>query len=236
MSGLDRTRFYDTLLPYARAGTAGFARGELDPTRPFIRPMAATPRRGAPAPAPPATAGPTTLSPSEAQAVTGQAAELAQAGQFSQATDILTAVIGRCATDDALADELRFSLANVLFVAGSYRRALTEFETAGARLARSTGAGWPHVLARVSMASPIAGYRWRRAAWSIRVQIILASSSASCSVAAMPSRACEGRSPSRWTRWSRRNGTLLPGRVVSRSCTQPERLRLRPNARPRAQS
>ena len=40
---------YDTLLPYARADAAGLARGELDPTRPFIRPMAATPRRGTPA-------------------------------------------------------------------------------------------------------------------------------------------------------------------------------------------
>jgi Protein kinase domain len=112
---------YDTLLPYAHADTAGFARGELDPTRPFTRPMAATPRRGTPAPAPLATAGPTKLSPSEAQAVTDQAVELAQAGQFSQATDILTAAIGRCAAD-ALADELRFSLANVLFVAGSNHR------------------------------------------------------------------------------------------------------------------
>ena len=102
--------------------------------------MAATPRRGTPAPAPPATAGPTSLSPSEAQAVTEQAADLAQAGQFSQATDILTAAIGRCAADDTLADELRFSLANVLFLAGSYRRALTEFETAGARLAERYGA------------------------------------------------------------------------------------------------
>ena len=37
---------YDTLLPYARAGTASPVRSELDPTRPFTRPMAATPRRG----------------------------------------------------------------------------------------------------------------------------------------------------------------------------------------------
>jgi tetratricopeptide (TPR) repeat protein len=137
---------YDTLLPYAHADMAGLARGELDPTRPFIRPMAATPRRGTPAPAPLATAGPTTLSPSEAQAITEQAAELAQAGQFSQATDILTAAIGRCAADDALADELRFSLANVLFVAGSYRRALTEFEAAGARFAERYGAADALVL------------------------------------------------------------------------------------------
>jgi hypothetical protein len=130
---------YDTLLPYTRADAASPARDELDLTRPFVRPMAATPRRATPAPAPPATAGRTTLSTSEAQAVTEQAAELAQGGQFSQATDILTAAIGRCAADDTLADELRFSLANVLFLAGSYRRALMEFETAGTQLAERYG-------------------------------------------------------------------------------------------------
>jgi len=131
---------YDTLLPYARADTASLARDDLDPTRPFIRPMAAPPRRGTPAPAQPATAGLTTLSPSEAQAITEQAAEFAQAGQFAQATDILTAAIGQCASDDPLADELHFSLANVLFLAGAYRRALIEFETAGARLTERYGA------------------------------------------------------------------------------------------------
>ena len=130
---------YDTLLPYARSGATIPVRGELDPTRPFTRPMAATPRRPTPGPAPLAAAGPTSLSPSEAQAVTEQAAELARAGQFSQATDILSAAIGRCASGDALADELRFSLANVLFLAGSYRSALTEFEAAGARLAERYG-------------------------------------------------------------------------------------------------
>jgi serine/threonine protein kinase len=130
---------YDALLHYASDSTASLARSELDPTRPFIRPMAATPHRGTPAPAPLAV-GPTTLSPSEAQSVTERAADLAQAGQFTQATDILTAAIGRCAADAALAGELRFSLANVLFLAGSYRRALTEFETAGAQLAEQYGA------------------------------------------------------------------------------------------------
>ncbi|HEX2821167.1 MAG TPA: hypothetical protein VHO07_13515, partial [Streptosporangiaceae bacterium] len=79
-------------------------------------------RRTGGLPVPELISDPTTLSPSEAQAVTDQAAELAQAGQFSQATDILTAAIRRCVTDDALADELRFSLANVLFVAGSNHR------------------------------------------------------------------------------------------------------------------
>ena len=137
---------YDTLLPYARAGTASLIRSELDPTQPFTRPMAAAPRRGAPVPAPPAPAGPTSLSAGDAQVVTEQAAELAKAGQFSQAIDILTAAIGRCAADDVLADELRFSLANVLFLAGSYRSALTEFETAGARLAEQYGTGDTLVL------------------------------------------------------------------------------------------
>jgi serine/threonine protein kinase len=130
---------YDTLLPYVLAGTARPFRGDLDPTRPFTRPMAASPRRAAPLPVPTATAGPTSLSEAEADAVTAQAADLAKAGQFSQATDVLAAAIGRCATDDILANELRFSLANVLFVAGSYHRALAEFEAAGTRFTEHYG-------------------------------------------------------------------------------------------------
>jgi Protein kinase domain len=135
---------YDTLLPHARAGTA--MRSGLDPTRPFTRPMAASPRRGAPSPAPAAPTGPTSLSSAEADVVTARAAELAEAGQFSQATDVLTAAIARCSPGDILADELRFSLANVLFLAGSYRSALTEFEAAGARLAERYGPGDTAVL------------------------------------------------------------------------------------------
>lgn len=130
---------YDTLLPHARAGTGSALRGELDPTRPFTRPMAASPRRGTPLPVPAAPAGPTSLSSAEADAVTAQAADLAEAGQFSQATDVLAAAIARCATGDILADELRFHLANVLFLAGSYRRALAEFEAAGSRFGEHYG-------------------------------------------------------------------------------------------------
>jgi serine/threonine protein kinase len=130
---------YDTLLRYAQAGTGSTLRGELDPTRPFTQPMAASPRRGAPLPVPAAPAGPTSLSSAEADAVMAQATDLAEAGQFSQATDVLAAAIARCAAGDILADELRFRLANVLFLAGSYRRALTEFEAAGNRFAEHYG-------------------------------------------------------------------------------------------------
>jgi len=130
---------YDTLLPQAWAGTGSTLRDELDPTRPFTRPMVASPRRGAPLPVPAAPVGPTSLSSAEADAVMAQAADLAEAGQFSQATDVLTAAIARCAAGDILADELRFRLANVLFLAGSYRRALAEFEAAGTRFAEHYG-------------------------------------------------------------------------------------------------
>ncbi len=129
---------YDTLLPHARAGTESTLRGELDLTLPFTRPMAASPRRAAPLPVP-AAAGPTSMSSAEADAVMAQAADLAEAGQFSQATDVLAAAIARCAAGDILADELRFRLANVLFLAGSYRSALAEFEAAGNRFAEHYG-------------------------------------------------------------------------------------------------
>lgn len=129
---------YDTLLPHARADTGSTLRGELDPTLPFTRPMAAPPRRGALLTVP-AAAGPASMSSAEADAVMAQAADLAEAGQFSQATDVLAAAIARCAADDILADELRFRLANVLFLAGSYGSALAEFEAAGNRFAEHYG-------------------------------------------------------------------------------------------------
>jgi len=142
----DADEIYETLLPYARTGTAGIVRGELDPTRPFTRPMAAIPRRDVPAPVPPESATLAPLSDSEADAAAAQAADLAEAGQFAQATDILAAAIARCAAGAMLAAELRFSLANVLFLAGSYRRALAEFEAAGAQLTERYGAGDRSVL------------------------------------------------------------------------------------------
>ena len=59
--------------------TGSTLRGELDQTRPFTRPMAASPRRGAPLPVPAAPAGPTSLPPAEADAVMAHAADLAEA-------------------------------------------------------------------------------------------------------------------------------------------------------------
>ncbi len=120
----DADDVYETLLPFAQTGRAGTTRGELDPTRPFTRPMAAIPRRDVFAPVQPASATLPPLSETEAAAVAARAADLAEAGQFAQATDVLEVAIARCGTGDVLAAELRFSLANVLFLAGSYRRAL----------------------------------------------------------------------------------------------------------------
>ncbi|HEV8651355.1 MAG TPA: serine/threonine-protein kinase [Actinomycetes bacterium] len=142
----DAGDIYETLLPYARTSTSGVVRDELDPTRPFTRPMAATPRRDAPAPVPLESASLAPLSESEADAATAQAEELAKAGHFARATDVLLAAIARCGSGDVLAAELRFSLANVLFVAGSYRRALAEFQAAGAQFTERYGAGDRSVL------------------------------------------------------------------------------------------
>jgi serine/threonine protein kinase len=54
---------YDALLPYTMSGESTPPRSDLDPTRPFSRPMSATPRRR-PAPAVPAVRE--SLSPTEA--------------------------------------------------------------------------------------------------------------------------------------------------------------------------
>jgi hypothetical protein len=74
------------------------------------------------------------------QLVTG-AEEVARfnAVPVSQATDVLGAAIARCAADDILGNELRFRLANVLFLPGSYGTAVAEFEMAGNRFAEHYG-------------------------------------------------------------------------------------------------
>ena len=142
----DADDIYEALLPYARSGAAGSVRGELDPTSPFTRPMAAIPRRDVPASPAPAPARLAPLSETEADAAVAQAADLAEAGQFAQATDVLEAAIARCAVGGMLAAELRFKLANVLFLAGAYRRALAEFQAAEARFAEQYGPDDPSVL------------------------------------------------------------------------------------------
>ncbi|MEV0664261.1 protein kinase [Actinomadura luteofluorescens] len=125
----DAAAVYEVLLPYAREGGDGASRDDLDPALPFVRPMAAAPRkRVAPSPAPSRDVRP--LTAEEADRAMEEAQRLVADDQFSQAVDVLTAAIERSGHDALLAAEVRFGLANVLFLADSHRRALAEFEAA----------------------------------------------------------------------------------------------------------
>ncbi|MGN9895022.1 protein kinase domain-containing protein [Micromonospora sp. L31] len=142
---------YERLLPYASTdhlAGAGRTRDELDPTRPFLRPMAATPR-GAPALAlvASATTRPDFLSTDEADAAMERASDLANQEQFTQAADVLEAAIGRADEADPLHAELQLSLAHLLLIAESFHRAVVLFDAAGAQLAEHYGSDDEAVLA-----------------------------------------------------------------------------------------
>ncbi|MEO3855756.1 serine/threonine-protein kinase [Acrocarpospora sp. B8E8] len=121
---------YDVLLPFAQAGDAAAVREDLDPTRPFTRPMGATPRRRATAVSASAVHDGAPLTDDEFESVVAHAQELAEEQQFAQATDVLQAAIDRAGHSTALTADLQFRLAGILLAAGSYRRALQEFEQA----------------------------------------------------------------------------------------------------------
>lgn len=125
----DAAAVYEALLPYARAGGEGASREELDPALPFVRPMAAVPRRRA-VPSPTVARDVRPLTADEAERAMQRAQRLVRDDQFSQAVDVLTDAIERSGHDELLAADVRFSLANVLFLADSHRRALAEFEAA----------------------------------------------------------------------------------------------------------
>ncbi|WP_182882685.1 serine/threonine-protein kinase [Microbispora sp. H10949] len=138
----DAESVYDALLPYVRADGAQAVRPEFDPTRPFTKPLAAVPRRR-PEPLP---VSHKPLPVEEADEIRERAARLAKAEQFAEATDLLAEAIARAGHDRGLAADLRLGLAGVLFAAGSYRRALGEFEAAGAALTALYGDGDMDVL------------------------------------------------------------------------------------------
>ena len=135
---------YDALLPFVNVttGTTGMAVDDvLDPRLPFFRPFGGrarspsvvalnTPTAVLPSPLVPSPDGPAAgvaLTEQEADVVADRAARLAQEGQFTQAADALAEAIARAA-DPELKEGMRFSLAQVKFLAGSHREALTLFE------------------------------------------------------------------------------------------------------------
>lgn len=136
---------YDVLLPFVHATSGTLVvtdDGVLDPRLPFLRPFGGrarstgvaasyTPTVVVPSPlavpSAAAQAGPAALTEQEADTISDRAARLAQEGQFTQAADVLDEAIAR-AEDLELKEGMQFSLAQVKFLAGSHREALSLFE------------------------------------------------------------------------------------------------------------
>ncbi|MFJ3925471.1 protein kinase [Streptomyces sp. NPDC090022] len=132
---------YEALVPLLP--TQGTPAGPLDPTRPFLRPMAPWPDRAvvpAPRPAPPAPAQP------DIAAAVDQVKGLLDQGRLTQAVDILgdilPAAAARHGEHSPVVRSLRKQYAATLMDDGQYRRALPELR----RLADQFPAGDPQSL------------------------------------------------------------------------------------------
>ncbi|MEU8777187.1 serine/threonine-protein kinase [Streptomyces sp. NPDC048606] len=139
---LNAAQVYDALLPWAcqRDGSTAI-QSEHDPRQPFRRPFGGPPKRPTPIgytptlvmPAEPDSASETPSTPltdEEASEAADLAAQLAQAGKFVQAADLLVGAIQR-AQDGVLHGDLMFSLAQVRFLAGAHSEAAPLFDEVG---------------------------------------------------------------------------------------------------------
>ncbi|MGH3584769.1 MAG: protein kinase domain-containing protein [Pseudonocardia sp.] len=119
----------------------------LDPGRPYRRPLAPPPRT----PRVAAAAAAPTLPLAD---IREQAAELAEAGRFTQAAELLTRRIRNALEPAADLRGARFQLAHTLLLGGEFGRALPEFQTVAAELAALRGASDEDVLqCRVQIAT-----------------------------------------------------------------------------------
>jgi hypothetical protein len=119
----------------------------LDPARPYRRPLAPPPRA---ARAPVATAVP----PLPLADVREQAADLAEAGRFTHAAELLTRRLRGAVEPVAEMRGARFQLAHTLLLGGEFGRALPEFRAVAAELAALRGASDEDVLqCRVQIAT-----------------------------------------------------------------------------------
>jgi serine/threonine protein kinase len=119
---------YDALLPLARSGPAAPAE-QRDPRRPFLRPLAPTsrPRAATPTTRAPAPGQPP-LTVEEALDIHECVAQLVRDAQLQQAIDLLDAAVARAAHDPALRRELTIELAETLFIADEFTRAVAAFD------------------------------------------------------------------------------------------------------------
>jgi serine/threonine protein kinase len=120
----DAEAIYDTLLLLTRSASADLS-DDRDPRRPFLRPLAPTPRARAArlALARPASGPATPLTVDEALDLRERIAKLVDESQLQQAIDILDTAVTRAAHDPALELEMKIQLATTLYVADEFTRA-----------------------------------------------------------------------------------------------------------------
>lgn len=113
--------FFEALLPHLPSPeAAGSAYAEMDPTRPYRRPLA--PQRSRP------VASTERVTPEEPAAlVRRRAAELVEQGRFTQAARLLDELLERGGAPEG-AGELHLDLASALLLGGDYRRALVVYQ------------------------------------------------------------------------------------------------------------
>ncbi len=113
-----------------------------DPTRPYRQPYAPAPRRRSdPSPAP--------IPAGDVGQMRDEAADLAEAGRFTQAAEVLTGILVRADLElpQPQSRGVRLQLANTLLLGGDYARALPQYERLIDDVAPERGPEDPDVLA-----------------------------------------------------------------------------------------
>lgn len=146
----DAQAVYDRLEPFLPRPGDVPPRDAMDPTRPYRHPFAPSPRRSR------VSADSASVAPSSRRAVDledvdqarDEAAELAEAGRFTQAAEVLTGILRSA---DALPSRqhrgVRLQLANTLLLGGDYAYALPQYERLIADVRPERGEDDPDVLA-----------------------------------------------------------------------------------------
>lgn len=143
----DAEAVYEALLPTVRTATSPEPTGERDPRRPFLRPLAPTPRpvraAGVPRHVSPAVATP--LDIDEALDIRGRIVQLIESDQPHLAIDLLEDAVDRAVHDPALALEVSIDLATTLFSADEFTRAARVLDRVVPALAERDGDDDPSV-------------------------------------------------------------------------------------------
>lgn len=147
----DAEAVYDALLPLITSGSSA-STGERDPRRPFLRPLAPSPRAVATAPSRGAKTSSAPLSVDEALEMHERVARLVEDSQLQQAIDILEEAVERADHDPALALEVKIELGTTLYVADEFSRAAAVLDEVLPKLAGRDDAALLRYYAGVSHA------------------------------------------------------------------------------------